>query len=301
MYSKIIIPLDGSKTAEHVLPYARYLAKNLETPVELLGVIDIAELAAHIPAEHARSVDAILEEACRRSLEYLRGVATSFPGTAVDCSIDRGRTEDVIIQKGEADTAALIAMATHGRSGINRWLLGSIAEKVLRGTANPLLLIRATEGEKTTGEATLKSIIVPLDGSELAASVLPMAAGLAKKLKLAVLLFRAYNLPANAYAGIDGYYVPDLDKLIPELRDEASEYLEKKSAELKRLGVQEVVCEVKEGLSADQIIRLAREIPDNFVAMCSHGRSGVKRWALGSVTETVVRHSGDPILIVRPG
>src|ERR1051325_740952 len=231
MYSKIIIPLDGSKTAEYVLPYARYLAKNLETPVELLGVIDIAELAAHIPAEHARSVDAILEEACRRSLEYLRGVATSFPGTAFDCSIDRGRAEDVIIQKAEADTAPLIAMATHGRSGINRWLLGSLAEKVLRCAANPLLLIRATEGEKTTGEATLKSIVVPLDGSELAASVLPMVAGLAKKLKLAVLLFRAYNLPANAYAGIDGYYVPDLDKLIPELRDEASEYLEKKSAD----------------------------------------------------------------------
>jgi nucleotide-binding universal stress UspA family protein len=301
MYSKIFVALDGSKTAEHVLPYARYLGRKLEVPVELLDVVDIAELAAHIPAEHARNVDAILEEGCRRSLEYLRGVATSFPDTAVNCSVERGRPADVIIQKGETDTAALIAMATHGRSGINRWLLGSIAEKVLRGTANPLLLIRAAEGDKTTGEAVLNSIVVPLDGSELAASVLPMVAGLAKKLNLAVLLFRAYNLPTSAYASIDGYYVPDLDKLIPELRDDARDYLEKKSAELKRLGVGEVACEVKEGLSADQIITLARSIPDNFVAMCSHGRSGIKRWALGSVTETVVRHSGDPILIVRPG
>ena len=290
MYSKIMIPLDGSKTAEHVLPYARYLAHNLEIPVELMGVIDIAELASHIAAEKARYLDSMVEEGSRKSLEYLRGVATSFEGTMVNCSVERGRAEDVIIEKGEADTAALIAMATHGRSGMNRWLLGSVAEKVLRGASNPLLLIRATETEKTTGEATLKSIVVPLDGSELAASVLPMVAGLAKKLKLAILLFRAYNLPASAYAGVDGYYVPDLDKLIPELRDEAREYLEKKSAELKRLGVQEVTCEVKEGLSPDQIIRLARAIPDNFVAMCSHSRSGVKRCGLCSVTETVVRH-----------
>jgi nucleotide-binding universal stress UspA family protein len=301
MYSKIIIPLDGSKTAEHVLPYARSLADKLEIPVELLSIVDIAELVTHLPAEHVRNVDAMLEEGSRLSLEYLRGVATSFPGTVVNCSIERGRAEDVIIQKGETDTAALIAMATHGRSGINRWLLGSIAEKVLRGTANPLLLIRALEREKTVGEAVLKSIVVPLDGSDLAASVLPMVAGLAKKLNLAVVLFRAYNLPPSAYAGVDGYYVPDLDKLIPELREEAQDYLEKKSAELKRLGVQEVVCEVKEGLSADQIIKIARAIPDNLVAMCSHGRSGVKRWALGSVTETVVRHCGDPVLVIRPG
>ena len=299
MYSKIIIPLDGSKAAEHVLPYARYFAGKLEIPVELLSIIDIAELATHISAENARHLDAIVEDGSRRSLEYLRGVATTFPSGGVSCSLERGRAEGVVIEKGEADTAALIAMATHGRSGMNRWLLGSVAEKVLRGTANPLLLIRATEGDKTTGEAVLKSIVVPLDGSELAASVLPLVAGLAMRLNLAVLLFRAYNLPASAYAGVDGYYVPDIDKLIPELRDEARDYLEKKSAELKRLGVQDVICEVKQGLSPDQIIRLARAVPDNVVAMCSHGRSGVKRWALGSVTETVVRHSGDPVLVVR--
>ena len=86
-------------------------------------------------------------------------------------------------------------MATHGRSGLNRFLLGSVAEKVLRGTVNPLLLVRATGEAKSDGEATLKSIIVPLDGSELAESVLPMVAGVAKKLDLEVVLFRAYHIP----------------------------------------------------------------------------------------------------------
>ena len=64
-------------------------------------------------------------------------------------------------------------------------------------------------------------------------------------------------------------------------------------------GLKKVSTIVKEGFDADEIISLAQQIPDNLIAMCTHGRSGIKRWALGSVTETVVRHSGDPVLIVR--
>ena len=55
----------------------------------------------------------------------------------------------------------------------------------------------------------------------------------------------------------------------------------------------------KEGFAADEIISFARKIPDNLIAMCTHGHTGVKRWVLGSVTETVVRHSGDPVLVIR--
>ncbi|HTN70357.1 MAG TPA: universal stress protein [Methylomirabilota bacterium] len=300
MYTRMLIPLDGSKTAEKVLPYARFLARALKIPVELLGVIDIADMATHIAAEKARYLDTMIEDGVRSSLEYLRGVATTFPAGNVKCAVEKGGAGEVIIEKGEADTAMLIAMATHGRSGVDRWLLGSVAEKVLRGTANALLLIRAPDEAKTEGEATLKSIVVPLDGSELAETVLPMVGGLAKKLDLEVVLFRAYNIPYSAYAGGDGYYAIDFNELIAAVREEAQDYLEKKVAEVKKLGVEKVSYITKEGLSADQIIRMGRETPDNFIAMCSHGRSGVKRWVLGSVTETVVRHSGDPVLVIRP-
>ena len=299
MYTKMLIPLDGSKTAENVLPYARSLARGLNVPVELIEVIDIAEMATHISAAKARFLDTLIEDAVRSSEAYLKGVANSVKGAGVKCTVEKGRAAEVIIGKGEADTGALIAMATHGRSGINRWLLGSIAEKVLRGTANALLLIRATEEAKTEGEATLKSIVVPLDGSELAESVLPMVGGLAKKLNLEVLLFRAYNVPYNVYAGGDGYYAIDFDELIAGVRDEARDYLEKKTQEVKKLGVERVSFVAQAGLSADKIISLGRKTPDNLIAMCTHGRSGVKRWVLGSVTETVVRHSGDPVLVIR--
>jgi nucleotide-binding universal stress UspA family protein len=299
MYSKILIPLDGSKTAEKVLPYARYLAGKFKIPIELLAVIDIAEMATHITAEKARFLDGMIEEGMRSSETYLRGVATTFGGAAVKCTVEKGRAEEAIVEKGESDTAMLIAMATHGRSGLNRFLLGSVAEKVLRGAANPLLLVRATEEAKSDGEAGFKTVIVPLDGSELAESVLPMAATAAKKLGLEVVLFRAYHIPYNAYAGDDGYYAVNYDELIAAVRDEALEYLDKKVAEVKKLGVEKVSLIAKEGFAGDEIIALGRKTPGGLIAMCSHGRSGVKRWVLGSVTENVVRHTMDPVLVAR--
>lgn len=299
MYSKILIPLDGSKTAEKVLPYARALAENLKARIELISALNVAEMAAHISAEHARHLDTLTEEGERRSLEYLKKIATTFPGCSVACTVEKGRPEDVILEKAAIDAGTLIAMATHGRSGLDRWLLGSIAEKVLRGATTPLLLIRASEQTKSEGEAPLKAVIVPLDGSELAEIVLPAAVELAKKLNLEIVLFRAYNIPYSAYGGGDGYYAIDFTELTDAMKDEAQTYLEKKRAELKGQGFEKISCVAREGLSADQIIKISRETPASLIAMCSHGRSGAKRWVLGSVTETVVRHGGDPVLVIR--
>ena len=299
MYSKILVPLDGSTTAEKVLPYARYLAGKFRVPVELLAVVDIGEVASHMVSEKARFLDTIIEEAVRNLTEYLRGVATTFKAGDVSCAVEKGKPEDAIIEKAETDRAMLITMATHGRSGVNRFLLGSVAEKVLRGTVNPLLLVRAINEAKSTGEATLKSIIVPLDGSKIAEGVLPTVAEMAKKLGLEVELFRAYHLPYNVYAGDEGFHAGNYDELLTSVRDEAKEYLEKKADEVKDLGVATATYVAKEGFAGDEIIALGRKTADNLIAMSSHGRSGVKRWVLGSVAETVVRHSGDPVLIIR--
>jgi nucleotide-binding universal stress UspA family protein len=299
MYTRILIPLDGSKTAEKVLPYARFVAGALKLPIELLAVVDIVEMATHISADRARYLDTMIEDSVRNSEHYLRGIACAFP-SGTKWTVEKGKAEQLIIETAAADKGTLVTMATHGRSGINRWLLGSVAEKVLRGATNPMLLVRATEEGTTDGVATLKSIVVPLDGSELAESVLPMAATLAKKLYLAVVLFRAYNIPYNAYASGEDYYAANYEELLTAMREEAVDYLEKKTEAVKKLGIANVSYVAKEGFAADEIISLARKSRDNLIAMCSHGRSGVKRWVLGSVTETVVRHSGDPVLVI-PG
>ena len=218
MHTKILIPLDGSKTAEKVLPYARFLAGSLKLPVELLAVVDIVEMATHISADRARFLDTMIEDSVRNGGQYVKGVVGNSPGTK--CTLEKGKAEQMIVETAAADKGTLITMATHGRSGMNRWLLGSVTEKVLRGGNKPVLLVRATEEGKTDGAATLKSIVVPLDGSELAEGVLPAVAELAKTLKLAVVLFRAYKIPTSVYAGGEGYYAVNYEELLTAMRDE---------------------------------------------------------------------------------
>ena len=298
MFTKLLIPLDGSKTAERALPYARYLAEEQNVLIELLAVVDVANMATHMTAERALHLDTMVEDAVRASEKYLEAIAGTLSAAKIKTVVDTGRPEEVIIEKAAAEQNTLITMATHGRSGMNRWLLGSVAEKVLRGATDPVLLIRAREVTRTEDEPTLKSLIVPLDGSDLAEQVLPTAIELAKPRDLEIVLIRTYNIPTTAYAGVEGYALP-IDDLLKGMRDEACAYLENKVADVKKLGGARVSFAAKEGLPADEIISFAKNLPGGLIAMSTHGRSGVRRWVLGSVTETVVRHSENPVLVIR--
>ena len=296
MYTRMLVPLDGSKVAEQVLPYARFFAKALKVPVELVSVIDLEALSALSNPAEGRYIDSLVAERTHGAAGYLQTVARTFRGSRIDYSVEKGKPEEILIQKAAADTGTLIAMATHGRSGMQRWLLGSIAEKVLHGAVNHVLLVRAAEAGKADGEAALKTVVVPLDGSQLAEKALPYVVDLAKKIELEVILMRAYALPPSIAAEDFG---PHMDELMKQLETEARSYLAEKVEELKKKGVENVSPVVDFGYGAEEIITLGRKTPDNFIAMCTHGRSGLKRWVLGSVTERVVRHSGDPVLIVR--
>ena len=300
MYTRMLIPLDGSKLAENVLPYARALAGALDLRIDLLSVVDTMDFARTTHAGHVRDFDPIIEAAVREGEQYLENVARSFTGKTVDnCVVEQGQADQIIIEKAARDKETLIGMATRGRSGIHRWLMGSVAEKVLRGATNPLLLVRGDEEGKSDGVATLKSIVVPLDGSKLAEIALPRAVDLAKKLGLEIVLTRAYQIPLSTYGVADAVYIPNPNALMNVVKEEAGAYLETKVNELRQNGVEKVSSILLLGSGADEIIDLARTTPDNLIAMSTHGRSGVKRWALGSVTEKVVRHSGDPVLVVR--
>jgi nucleotide-binding universal stress UspA family protein len=299
MVTRILIPLDGSMTAEQVVPYARTFARGLKLPVELLAVVDMGALLTSV--ERARLFDSLAEQESRQSQAYLETIAGRFAGSRVKRSVEQGSAADVIIEKAAADKFTLIAMTTHGRSGLNRWLLGSVAEKVLRATTNPLLLVRAVHEGKAEGEATLKSIVVPLDGSELAERVLPTTVTeIAKKLRLEVVLFRAYSNPYSPFISGGGRYAVNLHELMASVRDDARNYLEEKMAELGKQSVDEMSYLLREGVAPDEIVSVGSHTPESLIVMCSHGRSGVQRWVLGSVTETVVRHSDSPVLVLRP-
>jgi nucleotide-binding universal stress UspA family protein len=181
----------------------------------------------------------------------------------------------------------MIAMATHGRSGIQRWLLGSVAEKVLRGASNHLLLVRASEGGSVDGEAVLKTVVIPLDGSELAEGVLSHVLDLTKKINLDVILMRAYGLPPSVAAEDYGTYQQDLMGL---LEAEAKNYLEEQVKLLKAQGVEHISSVVDFGYGAEKSSLLSR--PQIISLPCTMDGRESKRWALGSVTERVVQYSG---------
>jgi nucleotide-binding universal stress UspA family protein len=298
MVKTILVPLDGSPTAEHVLPLARFLARGLSAKIELMSVIDLVELAHNVSAAENLFLDTLAQDEARRRGEYLAQVAQSFAGAEFRCHAERGKAENAIIEAAAAEPECMIAMATHGRSGLNRWLLGSVAEKVLCGTSNPLLLVRSMEAAVTEKESSLKSIVVPLDGSALAETILPTVVDFAKKLGLEVILLRVFHIPYGVYDG-GGSSAIDLERLVAGIESAVQEYLEEKRAALQTAGLERVSIASKHGMGADEIIEFSRNRPDTLIAMCSHGRSGLKRWVLGSVAETVARHAANPVLTFR--
>src|SRR5262245_35507725 len=158
MYRRILVPLDGSKVAEQVLPYARYLAGKLKIPVDLLAVVDVVGMTGSMETSNARNLDAFIAKNVYRSEAYLETIGKTFVCVAVDHRVRKGKPEEVVIEKAARYGDTLIAMATHGRSGVDRWLLASVDEKVFRGATNPLLLIRATKDAKSKGEKTIKRV-----------------------------------------------------------------------------------------------------------------------------------------------
>jgi len=297
MYKKLVIPLDGSATAEAVLPYAEAFAAGFKTAVELISVIDIGAMTTHLAPDRVRHLDNVVAAEESRCTAYLENVAKRFTHSPADCRIVRGIAAQVILESAYQERDILIAMATHGRSGAKRWLLGSVAEKVLRGTTNPLFLVRATAA-KVSPRRIINSIVVPLDGSPLAEKILPTVCRWAQALDVEVTLIRAFDFPTAAYFG-SASYLPDYDKFREEAHREAVAYLRAKEEWLIAEGVRTVSILTLEGSAADEIIGYAQTAPGAVIAMSSHGRSGVQRWILGSVTEKIVRHANDPVLVVR--
>jgi nucleotide-binding universal stress UspA family protein len=291
MYTKVLVPLDGSSLAEQILPYARLLAEAYGIPVELLRVEDPDIRPPFWPAPPRR--------------EYLEAAAAKyFPHSQRIERIEQvGKPAEVIVDRTKTDPTCLIAMATHGLSGIRRWLLGSVASKIVQSAKNPLLLVRPTEGllsaEHPVDEIQIKTVIVPLDGSSLAERILPHVVSLARKLNPEVNLSRVYTIPPELYVVGDGLYIDALTRQRDAIKKEVDDYLRDKSQSLRAAGADRVIAVAMQGDPGVEVVDLARRTPNCLVAMSTHGRSGVGRWVLGSVAEKVIHYSRDPVYLVR--
>ena len=309
MYSRILTPLDGSSLSEQVLPYASSLAAALSLPMTLLYAIEPEVLTIPRVVNPSLHYEEMATHRIRHARNYVDPVSDGLQraGVIVDVEIPQGEPAESIVGCAEKDAATLITMSSHGRSGISRWWIGSVSDKVLHLTQNPMLVIRAEDPPQRPPESNFTRVTVPVDGSELAEEVLPHVVYLSSTMGLAVDLvqvnpsrdeyYRSMAIGPNELARS----TPSFEDFISAVDAESESYLTKLKERLLNQGAASVETLLLHGSAAECIADLAADTHDNLVAMTTHGRSGVGRMVLGSVAERVVRQSGDPVLLVRGG
>lgn len=299
MFQRILVPLDGSPLAEAALAPARSLAERFDA-----GLFLVRTIPAHV-FPGADSGPAQLE-ALRVAEGYLDAIAQRIriTGVAVRTAVPYDSPAIGIADQAEFRQVDLIVMGTHARAWPETLLHKSVTMGVLEHTPAPILALKGA-GE-AVGEAQTQlprfmtdptaPIIVPLDGSLLSECVLPLAEGLAKAFGNPLLLIRAVERPRAALTSLAN---PALIAKMGEWAiQETRSYLQRKHHEVAHRGVR-VRTETSMGSPAWFIDECVQTHHAGLVVMASHGRSGLGRFLLGSVAQTVLRESVAPVLLVR--
>jgi nucleotide-binding universal stress UspA family protein len=279
MFGLILVPLDGSPLAESVLIQVRRLLARQDAELLLLRVVT---LPPSVEAEAGQPLDILWSHA----VEYLRNVSAQLAvqGLRVRCKVVEGFPANQILEIARKEKASLIAMSTHGRTGLSRWAFGSVTEKVLRASPVPVLAVPSFLGvggdavPRGARELPFRKILAPISPEALTLEVLPALTDLAKLFGSSVTLL---NVCGGAECAVP----------LHEMRT-AFERLRKEGIPAEPL--------LKQGDPAVQILETCREEGAELIAMTTHGRSGVSRWILGSVAEKVLWSSQVPMLVVRP-
>lgn len=292
MFNKILIPLDGSELSEVALPYAEALAGRLGSEIVLLFVNEATEdRYQHMHESYLEKMTEITKYGAETHLDK-----TGKKVIRVKPDILFGNPAEQIVNYVEKSNIDLVVMSTHGRSGISLWALGSVAGKVVRAANCPVALIRANVPlSEVRKRGIFDKVLVPLDGSIEGEQSIPYVNELATSLKTEVILFQVLSrgYPTAGY-GLVSYSEHQLesDRVI------AQAYLDKIDSQMKQQRVN-VRSEIRFGNTAEEIIKFADELSVDMVAMSTHGRSGISRWALGSIAEKVLHEGNSPLLLVR--
>jgi nucleotide-binding universal stress UspA family protein len=307
----ILVPLDGSILAEQVLPYVSTLARLLEARICLLRVVaDPVEsglladtivatygVGAPLAAQQARQAHS-LELLNQNAERYLESHAALLHADGLDVVVDvrYGRAADVIVAAALNQHVALIALASHGYSGLKRWALGSVADNVVRATSIPVLIVRGTAPSRAPA---ISRIMVPLDGSALARQALPLATELARSAHAELLLLQAITPAIADYPSVPARdeRIPQLGRARAALRHQAASTLDALAAELRTHGV-DTRTRVVNGHAAEVLEDQAAHCDVDLIVMATHGYGGLRRWALGSVADTVLHTTTTPLVLV---
>jgi nucleotide-binding universal stress UspA family protein len=271
MYETVLVALDGSKNAEKVLPVVEPLLKSGKGLARLIQVLPAGGEGPEAAAQ-----------------AYLKDISSRLAKKKIrsEGEIVRGDPAVAVVRAAEDWKADLVAFTSHGQGGLQQWVFGSVAQKILRGCSRPLLVVRALEEPL----AKLKRIVVPLDGALGSEATLPHAAQLSRATGAPIEL-----LHVTPESGVEA----DDSKLRNwhqrERRRIESEFdaIEKGEPRLAFTRVFE------EGDPATRILERVEKEPASIIAMGSHGRTGFSRWMFGSVSEKVLQAARCPVLIAR--
>jgi len=304
MRGKILVPLDGSPLAEMVLPQAILLARTTHSSLTLLRCTTPPPLTEALVGGLPAPPEAYpnREEEAEDARTYLAGVAARLGIQAIPVvvTVQDGDPAAAIVATAQQDPETLmIAMATHGRTGLGRWIFGSVAEKVLNAAPVPLLLVRPTkEGRPEPHPHAYKTILVPLDGSVFAEQALNQAVEMANTTGAAIALVCVVpeldEVAAAEMGEVPLWVLEDQDAEVTRM----TQYLKATADRLRMAGIP-TETRVVVGRPAEAILEASTQEHADLIVMATHGRSGLQRLWVGSVALRVARNANPPVLLVR--
>ena len=289
MISTILVPLDGSPLAEQALPHACRLASTTGAGLVLVRAAPHVAIAG-APASPLRVT-------VREAEAYLAVLRQRLAGEgfAVSTVALHDTALHAITHTARTSGAEIIVISTHGRTGVGRTMLGSVADEVLRHTTLPVLLVRAAEAPAAPGRGPYGRILVPLDGTALGETALGYLARGELGRAGEVVALRAISPDAGSLVyGMPGYAARQA-RADEQARAEATTYLDRVvEAHLPGWTYRaEVLMDTPDGA-----IQAAALEGIDLVVMATHGRTGLGRLAYGSIAERVLRHATAPVLLL---
>jgi nucleotide-binding universal stress UspA family protein len=290
MYTTILVPLDGSSVAERALPFAQTLAK--ATGARLLLV-----RAALLEPSSDETALASQAQAMTEARSYLADIVSRLsPTTGVETAVLYGEAAAAVQAVITSRKVDLVVMSSHGHSGLGRWVIGTVTDRLLRRADVPVLVIPAACATVWPTSRAFR-VLVPLDGSALAEEALGPAVDVARALGAEILLLRVID-PVQAVSVGPSWYLSTAPEPTSTLQ-EAQHYLERTSARLQSAGVT-VAVRSAIGTPGLVIAAAAREQHAQLIAMTPHGAAGPSRLMLGRAATSILQHAGVPVLLVRP-
>jgi nucleotide-binding universal stress UspA family protein len=292
----ILVPLDGSAESEAALRYAVLIASAEHAGLRLVTVIDTQ--FAYLFTGSEPPVADWTERQRTQADHYLGAQAETLRKRGLDVSstVLLGDPSQEILREADAIAASMVVTATHGRGGLQRWALGSVADKLMRLGGRLTLLVRPPE-VPDTGELALRRLMVPLDGSAAAQAAIEPAVELAEATGAELVLVRVEEWVSTTLTrwGGEGAYIPNL----AELEEETTEMVESYLAEVRQRVPSSVACQAValRGMTIPELEGLLAERHIDLVLMTTHGRGGLSRFVLGSTADRLVR-DGVPALLL---